>query len=147
MTKFRDGGGGEPHAHDVLLQFCSDAWLHRAQSVLSELVTKAGADLSGVSFSGCEVFTDPPANLRIEGTNRTYWYFRIGEGFAFASREDREDVDFRVVVDYQTALPRARTLHAQAPARTSDDRTRSGLPYALALLFFELHNRLAVVTA
>lgn len=124
-------------------EFCSDAWLRQAQRVLSALVEQAGPALAGVRFSGCEVFMDPPANLRQNGEARTYWYFRIGDGAAVATREDRTDVDFRVVVDYQATLIKARTVYPAAPAAAG----RSPRQAALTALFHELHNRLAELTA
>jgi hypothetical protein len=118
-------------------EFCSDAWIDEVERILSELVADAGESLRGRKITVCEVFTDPPAHLLRPGEDRVYWYCEVEEGRAHVAREDRP-ADYRVVVDYQATLPGARSLH---------DTPRGDPNNPLAVLFFHLHNRLAVITA
>jgi len=124
-------------------EFGSEGWFAHAEQVLKDLVEEASAELDGVRFSACEVFTDPPEHLRQGGQPKIYWYFEIADGQAVMLREERAVADHRVSVDYQKVLPHVRIRH-EPP---TEDSRPSRLPPALRRLLLELHNRIADATA
>src|SRR5205809_903232 len=96
------------------VEFGSSAWVMAVRHVLQETV--ADVDLSGIEFSMCEEFLDPPAHLRREGSDKIGWHWRIRGGVVEVNDGLADDVDLRIVGDYHTLLPMARTVLADEPS-------------------------------
>lgn len=84
-------------------ELASPAWLAAKRQVILDCLAAcgpAGHDISGLSFSICEVSTDPPAHLGSPDA-RVGWHCRVRDGklVAFEGRE-AVDVDYRMVSDY-----------------------------------------------
>ncbi len=133
-------------------EFCSPAWVARAEGILIELADEAGDTLAGQRFSLCEVFTYAPPHLR-DALARVSWHFMLNDGRIEACVGDNPDADIRIEVDYETAARYARiVLPTPAPATPPPDTLRisgdlSAMAPAVARFLAPLHNRLAVITA
>ena len=88
-------------------EFASPAWLAAIGALVAERL--ADVDLSGVTFSFSEEFTDPPAHLRRPGHDTVGWHYRITDGVLEIGGEP-VDADLKVVADYATILPLSRTV-------------------------------------
>ena len=94
-------------------EFCSDDWIAVARDFIEERA--AGADLTGISVTFNEVFTDPPAHLDPEGAGRIGWYLRISDNRIEVSPGVLAHADVRATVDYRMVLPAARRLSTDPP--------------------------------
>ena len=103
-------------------EFCSDAWIAVAREFIERQAE--GADLTGISVTFNEVFTDPPAHLDPEGVGKIGWYLRIADNRIEVSPGVLEEADVRATVDYQTVLPAARRLSTAPPL---DEETQKAL--------------------
>lgn len=136
------------------LAFASPEWVAALKAILIELVAEVRADLDGVDFTICEVFTDVPP----DGAT-CVWAARItGEGVQFF--DEPVAADYEVSGDYEAILPGARIIYegvtdaelaAQAEHRgrmiaagrlhaNGDMRT---VPRPLRRLLQTMHDRLA----
>ncbi len=93
-------------------EFGSPAWL----DVLGGLILGAigrteqarqHAGLPPLTFSMCEVFTDPPAHLGGAG-ERIAWHCVVENGHVLFETREADAVAYKIVADYQTILPIAR---------------------------------------
>lgn len=135
--------------------FSSVPWVDYARSYV--LNAAVGQDLSGVSMSFAEVFTDAPAALQPDASGRVGWYIRIVDGEIEVSSGVLEQADLRIMADYESTLPLARAVFAgdevaQAEAmrtveamiadgrmvRSGDENALAGLPWLA-----DLHDTLA----
>jgi hypothetical protein len=139
----------------------SDDWVRLAERTLQELVTERQSEISESRVHICEVFTDVPDDLPgRDSRGRSAWNFLIDRGGVRVERGESDDADIKLLIDYQSVLPLARTIYTDDPVHmaevaryreqlesqgkmvTSGDR--SATPAALAGLLSELHNRLAI---
>lgn len=104
------------------LEFCSAAWIAVAREFIEQRAE--GADLTGISVTFNEVFTDPPAHLDPEGLGKIGWYLRIADNRIEVSPGVLTEADVRATVDYQTVLPAARRLSTDPPL---DEQTQKSL--------------------
>ena len=102
--------------------FCSEEWVAAAREYL-EGRTK-DVDLSGISVTFNEVFSDAPAHLNPNAEGKVGWYMRVADGRLEVQTGILEDPDWRVSCDYETVLPAARRLSTDPPL---DDATREAL--------------------
>jgi hypothetical protein len=87
------------------LAFASPEWVAALKAILIELVAEARADLEGVDFTICEVFTDVPPDH-----HTCVWAARItGEGVQFF--DEPVEADYEVSGDYEAILPGARIIY------------------------------------
>lgn len=87
------------------LQFASPEWIWRLQTTLAELVSERAAELEGVDFTICEVFTDVPPDA-----HTAVWAARIaGGGVTFF--EQPIPADYAVQGDYAAVLPGALMIY------------------------------------
>ena len=103
-------------------EFCSDDWIAVAREFIEQ--RSEGADLTGISVTFNEVFTDPPAHLDPEGRGKIGWYLRIADNQIEVSPGVLTEADVRATVDYQMVLPAARRLSADPPL---DEETQQAL--------------------
>ena len=103
-------------------EFCSDAWIAVARQFIEQQAE--GADLTGISVTFNEVFTDPPAQLDPEGVGKIGWYLRIADNRIEVAPGILSEADVRATVDYQIVLPAARRLSTDPPL---DEATQQAL--------------------
>lgn len=133
-------------------EFCSPAWVARAEAILNEDAAELGEALSGHRFSLCEVFTYAPLHLR-DALARTSWHFVLDDGRIEASVGEHPEADIRVEIDYDTAARYARlVLPTPAPPVDMPDNMKvtgslKAIAPPVARLLAPLHNRLALITA
>ena len=94
-------------------EFCSHDWIAVAREFIEQRAE--GADLTGISVTFNEVFTDPPAHLDPEGVGKIGWYLRIADNRIEVSPGVLAEADVRATVDYQMVLPAARRLSTDPP--------------------------------
>ena len=102
--------------------FASEEWVAVAREYL-EGRTK-DVDLSGISVSFNEVFSDAPAHLNPNAEGQIGWYMRVADGRLEVKAGVLPDPDLRVSCDYETVLLAARRLSTDPPL---DDATRQAL--------------------
>jgi hypothetical protein len=143
------------------VELCSDAYLDKARAILSRLAHDYAEKLGDEKFSTCQIYTDAPEHLRLDGQNYVYWYVMVRANEAVVTREIRDDVDMKLVADYSEGLPRARTVYNDDPeqvrrraeqAAASEARgERTGsyehLSPAMMAMLRDFHNELALITA
>lgn len=96
------------------LQFASPAWIARLQAILTELVAERAADLEGVDFTICEVFTDVPPD-----GHTAVWAARITpQGVTFF--DTPIPADYEVAGDYAAVLPGALIIYEGVTAEELD---------------------------
>ena len=102
-------------------EFMSSGWLNKMKEILSGLVEKTKAELSGVTFSLNEVFTNPPDHIVKEypGDTASY-YFRIANGELEFGKGEISNANIKIKAPYETIKPIAMTLKADDP--TYDER-------------------------
>ena len=145
---------------DEKYEFCSKQWVAFAKEYLQGAAV--GEDLSGVSVTFNEVFTDAPSHLDPDDEGRIGWYLRVENGNVEVERGILDQADLTITVDYTTILPLARmvfegnpegVLEAQetmvAAAAAGKKMKREGNDAATASLSFMggLHDALAQRTA
>lgn len=106
-------------------EFASPGWMAFMHGLIAGRMFDLGDAAREVSFSICEVFTDPPAALSPSGAPLA-WHCIVRAGVVEFGASDREDVEVRVVADYASILPLARFDHSRAdPAQAAEIAARS----------------------
>ena len=120
------------------VEFASPAWIKLAASILTELVGTQGKPED--EFAVCEVFHNVPEHVHSEDT--VAWHFHINGQSVVVGVGEAEDVDMRIVAEYNEALAAARLVYPP-------DKLSAREPDAIQLpeYLLELHNRLAARTA
>jgi hypothetical protein len=79
-------------------EFASPEWV----DMLRDLIVKglAGKDLSGIEFTVCEEYTDPPADLRRPGSETIGFYVRIANGEVEVVNDVIDRATKKLVCDY-----------------------------------------------
>ena len=94
-------------------EFGSEAWVSLARDYLVAAV--GDADLEGIRFSFCEVYTDPPAHLLEPGESTTGWYVSIADGEFRVEKGVLSEADILITSDYATTLPLAQMVFEGNP--------------------------------
>ena len=140
-------------------EFCSKKWVAFANEYLQGAAV--GEDLSGISVTFNEVFTDAPPHLDPDDEGRIGWYLRVEDGKVEVERGILDQADLTITVDYATVLPLARmvfegnpeaaaeALETMAAANTAGKMKREGDESAMVSLSFMggLHDALAQRTS
>jgi hypothetical protein len=58
-------------------EFCSDAWVDNARTILGDLMAEYGPQIAGQQHSLVECFARPPAHPRHGGEDRVLWSFVV----------------------------------------------------------------------
>lgn len=139
-------------------EFGSTGWFDALHQAIERLATAAGPEMSAVTWSVCEVFTDVPAHLAQARDGKAAWHCRIrGREIAFGLGEI-DDADLKIIADYATALPLSRTLLADPEAQASVNEALGqammsgkmqihGSLDARPAVFASLHDEMVEVTA
>ena len=126
----------------------SPAWLDLARGTLSELVQREGT--AGVTTSMCEVFVAAPdGSVGMCEPGRAAWHFRIDGTTCHVDTGETDDVDLKVVFDYQSAVPFARAVITPDADEVTGPTVLDlqGDPTRMPRYLTDLHNALAEHTA
>jgi hypothetical protein len=85
---------------DEKCEFASPQWIDLALKIAKKLVLEAGDDGKGVKFSICETYTDAPFHLA-QKDGKISWYFRINGRNIETGAEERDEVDYKIIIDYE----------------------------------------------
>jgi len=99
-------------------EFCSKKWVAYANEYLQGAA--GGQDLSDISVTFNEVFTDAPAHLDPDDKGRIGWYLRVEDGRVEVERGILESADLTITVDYATVLPLARMVFEGNPEAAAE---------------------------
>jgi len=83
------------------VEFGSKEYLDLAERFLKELTQEAGEQANDADYSMCEVYYNAPPHLALEG-DRIAWHFRIKNNKINFGIGEVDDVDIKVMGDYQT---------------------------------------------
>jgi len=86
--------------------FCSPEWVRCAGELIRSRLQQI--ELSGMSASFSEEFTDPPADLATDGGSSIGWHWSVHDGQLQVAALPKRDADIRIVGDYATVLEIAR---------------------------------------
>jgi hypothetical protein len=91
-------------------EFGGPEWIGCVDRLITEHLVSV--DLTGITASSSEEFTDPPAHL-LEGDAKTIgWHWRIDDGVLRVIGAPLPDAERRVIGDYGTIVAIARLPHA-----------------------------------
>jgi hypothetical protein len=91
-------------------EFASPGWIDCVDRLISERL--AAVDLTGITASSSEEFTDPPAHL-LHGDAKTIgWHWRIDDGVLRVIDIPYSEAERRVIGDYAAIVTIARLPHA-----------------------------------
>jgi hypothetical protein len=99
--------------------FASPGWMAFMHGMMTERARRLFAEAPEVAWSICEVFTDPPRDLSPDG-RPLVWHAVVRDGQVTFGDTVRDDVDVRIVVDYQAVLPLGRYDTRGDPARAAE---------------------------
>ncbi|MES2987352.1 MAG: hypothetical protein V4808_05570 [Pseudomonadota bacterium] len=99
--------------------FGSREWLAFLHGIFRERAAQMKAAGGDVSFSMCEVFTDPPAEIANDA-DRLVWSCVITDGEVDFRTSERDDVNIKIIADYQACLPICRFDTQGDPARAAE---------------------------
>ena len=139
-------------------EFGSRDWFHALDRAIRRLADAAGAEMTDVRWSVCEVFTDVPAHLAQTSEGKAAWHCRVrGREIDFGLGEI-DDAELKIVADYATALPLAHAVLAdpEVQARVNETLAQAmmagkmriqGSLDARPAAFANLHDEMVAVTA
>jgi hypothetical protein len=100
-------------------EFGSPEWMIAIHGVIAGRAGVVGALHPELTFSMCEVYTDAPVHL--SGADRKIaWHFRLMGWTVEFDASEADDVDYKVVCDYQGILPAGRFDTRGDPARLAE---------------------------
>lgn len=101
--------------------FGSREWMAAFHGLVAERVAALAPANPDLTLSICEVFTNPPAALSPDGAPLA-WSCVVSGGEVDFRPVARDDVAFKVVVDYDAVLPLGRYDTRGDPARAAELR-------------------------
>lgn len=100
-------------------EFGSAAWMSALHGVVAGAAAAAARRSPGLRYSMCEVYLDCP--VRLSGPDgRIAWHYRIDGVNVDFGRTEPDNVDFKVVCDYQGILPAGRFDTRGEPERSAE---------------------------
>jgi hypothetical protein len=102
-------------SNDDKFEFGSAEWIHAVRGVFEKAVASAaesGELDDGFEFSICELYNKVPS--RINPTNRVAWLMRVKHSILSFVAEEADDVDFKLVGDYEVIGPLTRVMYDEA---------------------------------
>jgi hypothetical protein len=97
-------------------EFASPTWLAAIHGIISERAATLSQTVPSLHMSICEVFTEAPAHLA-DNAGQISWSCVVNGREVDFSVTARDDVDFKVVVDYAAVLPLGRYDSRGEPER------------------------------
>jgi hypothetical protein len=92
------------------------AFMH---GMVSERVARLRFEIPDISWSICEVFTDPPVTLSPDGRPLA-WHCVVSSGEVLFGDSEIDDVQFKVVADYDAILALGRYDTEGKPERAAE---------------------------
>ena len=139
-------------------EFGSRGWFEALRAAIERTAREAGPEIEGLRWTICEVFLDVPTHLAQTSDGKAAWHARVrGREVEFGLGEI-DDADLKIVTDYATALPLARTRLADgdAQARVTETLAQAVMAGRMQIhgsldarppLFSGLHDEMVLVTA
>lgn len=143
-------------------ELASPEWfaaLHAATAAaLAALARDRPERAAGLSYSMCEVCTDPPEHIG-RGHARVGWHCVVENGVLVRFEPEEADVQFKIVAEYETMLKLSRYRTDGLPERwadysqltgamATDGRLQfEGVPASLPREFGRIHDLMARLTA
>ena len=87
----------------------SPQWVKHAEKVINDLIKGAGDSADGVKYSVCEVYNDGPSHISNE-KGEVAWYFKIKGKQVTVGTEEIDDVNFKLMGDYELLSQMSRLL-------------------------------------
>jgi hypothetical protein len=101
-------------------EFGSLQWFACLHGIICERAATVGALHPELAYSICEVFTDVPGGSSLDGASTIAWSAHItGKEVEFVL-EERDDVDFKVVIAFDEVPPLARYDTMGRPERAAE---------------------------
>lgn len=100
-------------------EFAGPGWMAFMHGMMVERAARLATEPPEVAWSICEVFTDPPRDLSRNGRPLA-WYAEVRGGQVEFGGTERDDVDVKIVADYNAVLPLARYDTRGDPARAAE---------------------------
>ena len=97
-------------------EFASPTWLAAIHGLIAERAATLSQTVPNLHMSICEVFTRAPAHLA-DSAGQIAWSCVVNGGEVDFRLSERDDVDFKVIVDYAAVLPLGRYDSQGEPAR------------------------------
>lgn len=91
-------------------EFASPQWVKCAERFILDLAKKAGDSANNADFTMCEAYYNAPTHLS-DGNRKIGWYFRIKGRKISVETGDVDDVDFKVIGDYEVVKQISRLFH------------------------------------
>jgi hypothetical protein len=108
-------GEGIQVSDDDRFEFASVEWIDAVRCVFEQVVAssaESGELDDTYEFSICEVYENVPSE--INSANRVAWLMRVQHGMVSFAAEEADDVDFKVVGDYEVVGPLTRVMYDEA---------------------------------
>lgn len=99
--------------------FASPGWMAFMHGLVTERVRRFQTEAPDIAWSICEVFTDPPADLSPDGAPLA-WHCIVKDGQVTFGDTVRDDVAFKVIIDYDAVVPLGRYDTRGEPARQAE---------------------------
>mgnify|MGYP001561447267 CR=1 FL=1 len=99
--------------------FASPGWMAFMHGMVAERASRLAAEAPDISWSLCEVFTDPPASLSADGAPIA-WHVIVRDGEVTFAATESDAVEFKVIVDYEGVVPLGRYDTRGDPDRAAE---------------------------
>lgn len=99
--------------------FASPGWTAFMHGLIVERVRRFAVEAPDIAWSICEVFTDPPEELSIDGSPLA-WHCVVKDGQVRFGAFEIDDVEFKVFVDYTAVVPLGRYDTRDDPERRAE---------------------------
>lgn len=99
--------------------FASAGWMAFMHGLVTERVGRFRIEAPDIAWSICEVFTNPPPELSPDGSPLA-WHCIVRDGEVTFGASERDDVDFKVIIDYAAVLPLGRYDTRGKPERAAE---------------------------
>ncbi len=101
-------------------EFGSPEWFAALHAILCERAAIAAKANPDFRHSTCEVFTDPPKRLLPPGAAKLAWHCKIHGADVEFELSESDDVETKIIGDYNTLVPFARYVTHGDPAREKE---------------------------
>lgn len=99
--------------------FASPGWMAFMHGLVTERARRFQTEAPDIAWSICEVFTDPPPELSPDGSPLA-WHCIVRDGEVIFDATERDDVEFKVIIDYAAVVPLGRYDTLGEPARQAE---------------------------
>jgi hypothetical protein len=111
-------------------EFASREWFAALHAIFCERAAIAAKTDPDFRVSICEVFVDPPAHLLPPGEKTLAWHCKIHGANVEFSLTESDDVETKIIADYNAIVPFARYVTRGDPAREKEMESLLGAQVA-----------------